>query len=54
MLDNLQFALRPWGSYWHTAYCNAMQEKHLNNQKKLYYAFVDIEEAFDKSSQGGN
>ena len=30
-----------------------VQEEHQVKRKKLYYDFVDLEKAFDKSSEGG-
>ena len=30
-----------------------VQEKHQAKKKKLYYAFVDLEKAFDKSPKRG-
>ena len=42
-IDNMQFGFMPGKGT-----IDEVQEKHQAKEKKLYYAFVDLEKAFDR------
>ncbi|XP_063597249.1 uncharacterized protein LOC134773932 [Penaeus indicus] len=48
-IGNMQFGLRPWrGTTDAVSILRQLQEKHLEGDKNLYHAFVDLEKAFDR------
>ena len=52
-IDNVQFGFMPGKGTTDAIFImRQVQEKHQAKNKKLYYAFVDLEKAFDKSPKG--
>ena len=48
-IDNMQFGFMPGkGTTYAIFIMRQVQEKHQANKKKLYYAFVDLEKAFNR------
>ena len=51
-IDNMQFGFMPGkGTTDANFIMRQVQEKHQAKKKKLYYAFVDLEKAFDRSQE---
>ena len=49
LIDTMQFGLMPGkGTTGVIFIMRQVQEKHQEKKKKLYYAFVNLEEAFDR------
>ena len=48
-IENMQFGFMPGRSTTEAIIsCDKTQEKHLSRKKKIYFAFVDLEKAFDR------
>ena len=48
-IDNMQFGFMPGMGTTHAIFImRQVQEKHQAKKKKMYYAFVDVEKAFDR------
>ena len=54
-IDNMQFSFMPGKGTTDAIFImRQVQEKHQSKKKKLYYAFVDLEKAFDTSPEKGD
>ena len=53
-VDNMQFGFMPGKGTTDAIFImRQVQEKHQAKNKKLYYAYVELEKAFDKSPKRG-